>query len=163
MSRLRKLEDDQESLKEIASATILEGDKTMKEYGAEIAKQAAEAVFEKMDTNKDGRISKKEAADFGLETMNGSSLMLILTILFTTVLSAGFMLLRNIIDLDIFVLILQITIPNSLITYVAKRVIDKLSGKAGNMKDYIKILEEDNKILDIAMKLKQAHDKEYLK
>ena len=150
--------DRQDFIEELTSIVLLETDKSVKV----ILNDFFTKFKEEADKNGDGKVSVNEAIDYGLETLNGSGVTLILGILVTTILSAGFMLLRGIIDVDVFLLVLQITIPNSLITYISKRVICKLGGKAGNMSRYIKVLEEDNRQKDMIIQLKQAHEREYI-
>lgn len=133
------------------------------EHQSEIVKlkHVVKEMKEQADTNKDGIVSPKEAIDYGMELFNGNGVLLIFGIMLCTIMSAAFMLIRGIIDMDIFLLILQITTPTTLLSYITKVIVERLGTKTGKIMKEKNDLQIERDQLYLALELKKAHMNEY--
>jgi hypothetical protein len=143
--RLDEVVARQEFTEEIASATILEGDKTMKEYGAEIAKKTAKEVLKQIDKNEDGIIQPKEFISWGGEMLNGEGFkMLLITLLSITFdyIYSYLLTLFAVNEGGILTLIGKL-IAFTIVTYGYKTVLGKVDRSKGDMATAIKLRDEE--------------------
>ena len=159
MSQVKKADE----LEVIVKDSFENADDAIKVIVEKTTKKAFEEFKKKADKNKDGIVTIKETFDYGMELFNGNGLLMMFGIMISMVISAGFMLMRGIISIDTFVLILQIATPSTLVTYILKVIVGRLGSKTTLVMRHNKILQEENRQLDMALNLKMAHDKEYNK
>ena len=165
--RLKKVELGHDKIEKIASATIMEGDKTMKDYGTQIAIKAAKHAIKEFKKqadehgNNDGQTSVKEGIDYGMSLFNGNGVLLIFGILVSTIIGAGFMLWRGIIDWDTFLLVSQLIASPTISSYIIKVIVNRLGNKTSVILEDNKRLKEENTQLYLNLELKKAHDKEF--
>jgi hypothetical protein len=124
-------------------------------------KKLLDDLKKQIDTDGDGKISVKEGIEYGMEMFNGNGLLMIFGIMLSMVLSAGYMLLRGIIDWDTFLLILQIATPSTLVTYILKVIVGRLGTKTSAIMKELGNIKLERDQLFLALELKKAHDKEY--